>query len=98
MQLKERIFQFSFLVATMKAQSLHPANSYKIRARPKWLINIPANETPYPVLSDVGSVTANGFGIAFGLDVELHHGYVQFGNAFPAKDTCRLGQDIVTSR
>src|SRR5882672_10892605 len=69
------IFIFSSHHESVKT---HPANSYKIRARLKRSINIPANEPTYPVLSDVGSVTAKGFGIAFGLDVELQSGYPRF--------------------
>jgi len=40
------------------------------------------NEPTYPVLSDVGSVTAKVFGIAFCLAVELHPGYA--GSEMPS--------------
>jgi peroxiredoxin len=44
------------------------------------------NELAFSVLSDVGSVTAKAFGIAFDLAEELRPVYAQFGHALPDKN------------
>jgi peroxiredoxin len=44
------------------------------------------NQITFPVLSDVGSVTATVFGIAFEVAEELRPIYAQFGHALPDKN------------
>jgi peroxiredoxin len=44
------------------------------------------NELAFPVLSDVGSVTAKAFGIAFDLAEELRPIYARVGHALPDKN------------
>src|SRR5215471_2924055 len=44
------------------------------------------NELAFPVLSDVGSLTAKAFGIAFDLAEELRPIYARFGHALPDKN------------
>ncbi len=44
------------------------------------------NELAFPVLSDVGSVTAKAYGIAFDLAEELRPIYTRFGHALPDKN------------
>lgn len=44
------------------------------------------NELTFPVLSDIGSVTAKAFGIAFDLAKELRPVYARFGHALPDKN------------
>jgi peroxiredoxin len=43
------------------------------------------NGITFPILSDVGSVTATAFGIAFEVAEELRPVYAQFGHALPGK-------------
>lgn len=44
------------------------------------------NEIAFPVLSDVGSVTAKAYGIAFDLAEELRPIYTRFGHALPDRN------------
>jgi peroxiredoxin len=44
------------------------------------------NEVAFPILSDVGSVMAKAFGIAFDLAEELRPIYARFGHALPDKN------------
>jgi peroxiredoxin len=50
------------------------------------LSTIERNELSFPVLSDVGSLTAKTFGIAFDLAEELRPIYTRFGHALPEKN------------